>query len=102
MIRDILTADYRLTSSIRGFTAYSSPSQSIFSLLAPIDALQKNDADVTVGFMCTNNVLSTAPINDPIYSAHQPIHLDFETGNITMYKGDHPCGAMGYTEQVSH
>ncbi|KAJ4353322.1 uncharacterized protein N0V89_005050 [Didymosphaeria variabile] len=71
----------------------------------PIDELYRSDADVSVFFLSSNQVISPVEIHDPWYSAHQAIpgfHLNF-TGwnNLTLggYFGDEPAAVLGCAKQ---
>jgi hypothetical protein len=71
----------------------------------PIEALHRNDADVTLLFLSRNQIVSPVEINDPWYSAHQTIpgfRLNFTGwGNLTLggYFADEPVSVLGCTKQ---
>lgn len=71
----------------------------------PIEALQRNDADVTLVFLSSNQVASPVEINDPWYSAHQTVpgyRLNF-TGwgnlNVGAYFADETASVLGCAKQ---
>ncbi|KAF2204418.1 hypothetical protein GQ43DRAFT_469074 [Delitschia confertaspora ATCC 74209] len=71
----------------------------------PIDALHRDDADVNLIFLSSNQVVSPIPINDPWYSSHRTIpgfRLNY-TGwrNLTLggYFADETASVLGCASQ---
>ncbi|KAF2800536.1 hypothetical protein K505DRAFT_400844 [Melanomma pulvis-pyrius CBS 109.77] len=71
----------------------------------PIEGVYRNDADVTLLFLSSNQVVSPIEINDPWYSAHQQssgFRLSFTGwGNLTLggYFGDETASVLGCAKQ---
>ncbi|KAL1607754.1 hypothetical protein SLS60_002690 [Paraconiothyrium brasiliense] len=92
------TLGYSYANVINGSLAHN-------RAFTPIDQLYRSDADVSVFFLSSNQVISPVAIEDPWYSAHQEIpgfHLNF-TGwhNLTLggYFGDEPAAVLGCAKQ---
>jgi hypothetical protein len=69
----------------------------------PIDALQRGDADVSLVFLATGGMTFTEPVDDPWYSAHQPlmnVTMDgSDKGYLQLYSADSPASVLGCTTQ---
>lgn len=68
-----------------------------------MDGLRRIDADVSLIFLSANAILYTGEVNDPLYSAHQPLPSisNTLTGNetTTMYIRDEPAAVLGCVAQ---
>ena len=60
----------------------------------PIDELNRTDADVSVPFLTSNSIIYNEPVDDDLFSAHQPANLTEPS-----YSPDVEVTAMGCTEQ---
>lgn len=63
--------------------------------------MNHSNADVMLVAVYTNQVLYRAPVNDPLFSAHQT-NIDVTSGEeerITYY-ADNPGGVVGCMQQV--
>jgi hypothetical protein len=65
----------------------------------PIPALSKNDSDVSIFFVNVNSVLYPEPVNDPLFSAHEPSVAELSSGNLTSYVEDYLVNALACTDQ---
>lgn len=68
-----------------------------------MDGLRRVDADVGLIFLSANAILYFGEVNDPLYSAHQPlprIHNSLiPNETITMYVRDEPAAVLGCVAQ---
>ncbi|KAF2447452.1 hypothetical protein P171DRAFT_330563, partial [Karstenula rhodostoma CBS 690.94] len=71
----------------------------------PIPPLSRPDADVSLFFLSSNQVISPVAINDPWYAAHQQVpglRLNFTGwGNLTLggYSSDEPASVLACAKQ---
>lgn len=69
----------------------------------PVDGLRRIDADVSLIFLSANAIMFTGEVNDPLYSAHQPLPgmKTPGTGNetITLYVRDETATVLGCATQ---
>ncbi|KAF2840790.1 hypothetical protein M501DRAFT_909713, partial [Patellaria atrata CBS 101060] len=67
----------------------------------PIPELRRTDSDIFLFFLSANSVTYQAPVDDPIFSAHQPVEFELTDGsNHTYYIADSPATVIGCTQQV--
>lgn len=73
----------------------------------PSPEFNRSDADVNLSFLSVNSVKFTEPVDDPLFSAHQPYffpsadyNLFFsEPENMTYYTSDNLANVIGCTDQ---
>ncbi|KAL9111595.1 MAG: hypothetical protein Q9227_004083 [Pyrenula ochraceoflavens] len=69
------------------------------STFLPLDGLFQGDGDVALFFLSANNILYSGQVEDPWYSAHQPlgrpIHSGVTSGAVQYYLSDEPASVLG-------
>lgn len=66
------------------------------SSFVPIPSLQRDDADVHILFLAAKDILYTAPIDDPWFTAHQgSVMLATVYDAQTAYQPDEPASPLG-------
>lgn len=73
----------------------------------PSPDFNRSDADVNLSFLSVNSVMFTEPVDDPMFSAHQPHFLPsadsnltfYEPENKTYYTSDNLANVIGCTDQ---
>ncbi|KAF2800964.1 hypothetical protein K505DRAFT_344820 [Melanomma pulvis-pyrius CBS 109.77] len=65
----------------------------------PIEAIHRGDADVSLIFLSTANIVFTKPVDDPWYSAHRPLKnvtaVGRSKGKQELYMADSPASVLG-------
>ena len=65
----------------------------------PIEQLRRGDADVALVFLAAGEVAFTTPVDDPWYSAHQPLNFATSVANIQgkqqLYMADSAASVLG-------
>lgn len=82
----------------RGEVAYA---RGKWSLLTPIPALQRQDADVVLRLITKDSVLFNNPIDDPMFSAHRKVDTIMNDGIEPRYLSDFPGAGLACAAQVS-
>lgn len=56
----------------------------------PIDALLRDDADISIVFFAANNITYTAPVYDPMFYATKEVQVpNPDNTTTTWYRSDH-------------
>src|SRR5436190_20527597 len=66
---------------------------------SPSPEFYRDDADAVMFFLQGNSVTAAEPIDDPLFSAHQPHVTPGYYGNSTLYLPDNPANVLACTEQ---
>jgi hypothetical protein len=73
------------------------------SEFTPMKALHRGDADVSLIFLAAGDMTFTQPVDDPWYSAHQPLMNITQGGKgkglLQLYSADSPASVLGCTTQ---
>ncbi|KAF2638963.1 hypothetical protein P280DRAFT_67807 [Massarina eburnea CBS 473.64] len=69
--------------------------------IEPLPEMQRDDADVSLIGLWSNNVQYEIPVNDPLFTAHQYYKVSPGGGmaDHTRYKADYPAGVIGCAQQ---
>lgn len=73
----------------------------------PSPEFNRSDADVNVSFLSVNSIRFTEPVDDPLFSAHQPYYFPsgdsnrtfYEPEDKTYYTADNLANVIGCTDQ---
>ena len=72
--------------------------------LETLPGMNRDDADVSFSFVMKYATRYSAPVNDPMFSAHKPLVITElgmgEPRNITMYQSDNPMTGVACAQQV--
>lgn len=102
-VHSLLTANNSVGygTGANAFT-YSSPKWSLLNDLEPLPEMSVEDVDLEVVMITKNRQTYGNPVNDPIFSAHDPFEVasNIEGENETVYFSDFPNSIVGCTLQV--
>lgn len=68
----------------------------------PLTEMNRTDADVALNVLWLNNVQYSKPVDDPLFSAHNPREYTSGGVNFTSYQADTPGAVIGCTNQACH
>lgn len=84
--------------------SYASPDWETAGALAPryapLPSLARQDADVALIALWSNNVLYAKPVNDPLFAAHANASFVNYGATFEQFRPDHPGRTLGCAQQV--